>query len=293
MLRTCLAIATVLGFSLTSFAAEPDDQYVLGPDSKRQEGVPPGKVTKHEWRSDVFEGTIREYYLYVPATEHQEGQADFGVMVFQDGHNYVKEDGQFRVPVVFDNLIHKKEIPPLVGIFINPGHRGESLPRDAWKPNNRSFEYDTLSDQYARFLLDEMLPEAAKQTGLKLTDDPNRRAIGGISSGGICAWTVAWERPDAFRKVLSHVGSFTNIRGGHVYPALIRKTPDKPIRAFLQDGKNDLDNPHGNWWLSNLQMEAALKFKKYDYQFVGGEGGHNGKHGGAILPESLKWLWRE
>lgn len=127
----------------------------------------------------------------------------------------------------------------------------------------------------------------------QLSDDPNHRAICGISSGGICAFTAAWQRPDAFRKVLSHVGSFTNIRGGNVYPALIRKTEPKPIRVFLQDGENDLDNEHGNWWLSNLQMDAALKFAKYDYKFVGGEGGHNGKHGGAILPESLVWLWND
>ncbi len=127
---------------------------------------------------------------------------------------------------------------------------------------------------------------------MALTEDPQRRAIGGISSGGICAWTVAWQRPDAFRKVLSHVGSFTNIRGGHDCHAQIRKTPNKPIRVFLQDGKNDLDNRNGNWWLANLEMESALKFKGYDYQFVGGEGGHNGKHGGAILPDALRWLWR-
>jgi len=126
-----------------------------------------------------------------------------------------------------------------------------------------------------------------------LTDDPNGRAIGGISSGGICSWTVAWQRPDAFRKVLSHVGSFTNIRGGHVYPALIRKTEPKPIRIFMQDGENDLDNEHGNWPLSNQQMAAALKFAKYDYRFEFGDGGHNGKHGGSILPESLRWLWRD
>jgi enterochelin esterase family protein len=289
--------AIVLSFAAICHAQDADDQYVLGPDSQRQEGVPRGSVTKHIWKSNIFEGTIREYYLYVPAEEARKDQADFAVMVFQDGHAYVKEDGQFRVPTVFDNLIHKKELPPIVGIFINPGHKnrggnGDELPRDPWRGNNRSFEYDTLSDQYARFLLEEILPDAAKQSGLKLTDDPARRAIGGISSGGICAWTVAWEKPDAFRKVLSHVGSFTNIRGGHVYHALIRKTPNKPIRMFLQDGKGDLDNQHGNWWLSNLQMEAALKFKKYDYQFVGGEGGHNGKHGGAILPDSLRWLWR-
>ena len=189
-MRAGLFAFIVMTFAALCQAADPDDQYVLGPDSQRQEGVPQGKVSKHEWRSTVFEGTIREFYLYVPAEEHQQGQADFAVMVFQDGHNYVKEDGQFRVPVVLDNLIHKKELPPIVGIFINPGHKGERLPRDPWRPNNRSFEYDTLSDQYARFLLEEMLPEAARLTGLKLTEDPERRAIGGISSGGICAWNT-------------------------------------------------------------------------------------------------------
>jgi enterochelin esterase family protein len=127
----------------------------------------------------------------------------------------------------------------------------------------------------------------------KLTDNPDQRAICGISSGGICAWTVAWERPDAFRKVLSHVGSFTNIRGGDVYPGMIRKTERKPIRVFLQDGSGDLDNAHGSWPLANQQMAAALKFAGYDYRFVYGEGAHNGKHGGAILPESLRWLWRD
>src|SRR5262249_49700589 len=152
------------------------------------------------------------------------------VMVFQDGGSYVNEKGQFRGTIVFDNLIHQGEMPVTIGIFINPGTVPPASP-GAKGVSNRSFEYDTLSDQYARFLLDEILPEVGKQ--YKLTTNPDCRAIGGISSGGICAWTVAWERPDAFRKVLSHVGSFTNIRGGHVYPALIRKTDKKPIRVFL------------------------------------------------------------
>ena len=211
-------------------------------------------------------------------------------MVFQDGHTYIGETGDFRVPVVFDNLIRKGEMPVTIGIFINPGHQGKEPPKIPWQSSNRSFEYDTLSDQYARFLLEEILPEVGKR--YKLTDDPKCRAICGISSGGICALTVAWQRPDAFRKVLSHVGSFTNIRGGYVYPSLIRSTPNKPIRTFLQDGSNDLDNQFGNWWLANLQMESALKFKHYDYKFVGGTGKHGGKHGGAILPDSLRWLWR-
>ena len=280
---------SLLGLLLLSTVVFADDSaYKLGEDSQRHEGVPKGQVTKQTITSEIFAGTTRDIYIYVPAQYDEKAPAP--VMVFQDGHAYVNETGEFRVPVVLDNLIHKKELPPLIAIFINPGHKGDKLPDSPWKANNRSFEYDTLSDQYARFVIDEVLPLVGKS--YRLTDDPEQRAIGGISSGGICAFTVAWERPDAFRKVLSHVGSFTNIRGGHVYPALIRKTPNKPLRVFLQDGKEDVDNEHGNWWLSNLQMESALKFKKYDHQFVGGEGGHNGKHGGAILPDSLRWLWR-
>ncbi|MDH3583464.1 MAG: alpha/beta hydrolase-fold protein, partial [Phycisphaerae bacterium] len=230
-------LALILGVALpvAGFAAEAPT-YPHGPDSTRREGVPKGKVTEHIWRSKIFPGTVRTYWLYVPA--QYDGKTPAAVMVFQDGHNYVNEKRDFRVPIVFDNLIHAGDMPVTIGIFINPGHH-EGKPRPGgspWKADNRSFEYDTLSDQYARFLLQEILPEVGKT--YRLTDDPARRAIGGISSGGICAWTVAWQRPDTFSKVLSHVGSFTNIRGGHVYPALIRKTPPKPIRAFLQAGRN-------------------------------------------------------
>ncbi|NQV24070.1 MAG: esterase family protein [Rhodopirellula sp.] len=272
----------------SSFVVADDSQYNVGPDSQRQEGVPRGEVTKHLWKSTIFEGTIREYMVYVP--KQYDGATPAAVMVFQDGHAYVSETGQFRVPIVFDNLIHQQKMPITVGIFINPGHQADTVAENPWKGSNRSFEYDTLSDQYSRFILEEMLPEVGKT--VKLSDRREDRAICGISSGGICAFTVAWERPDQFSKVLSHVGSFTNIRGGHVYPALIRKAEPKPVRVFLQDGSNDLDNAHGNWWLSNLQMDAALKFAHWDYRFVGGEGGHSGAHGGAILPESLEWLWR-
>lgn len=275
-------------FAVLVSQTDAEEPYKLGPDSLRKDGVPKGEVTKQTWKSKVFEGTIREYFVYVPQQYEKETPAS--VMVFQDGHAYVNETGQFRVPVVFDNLIHQKKMPVTIGIFINPGNISDKLPENPWRGSNRSFEYDTLSDQYARFLLEEILPEVGKS--YSLSDKREDRAICGISSGGICAWTVAWERPDQFSKVLSHVGSFTNIRGGHDYPALIRKTERKPIRAFLQDGKNDLDNKHGNWWLANLEMDAALKFARYDYKFVGGEGGHNGTHGGAILPESLEWLWR-
>jgi enterochelin esterase family protein len=270
-------------------AAWAADDYKLGPDSEHQDGVPEGAVTKHSWNnSRVFKGTERDYWIYVP--KQYDGSKPACVMVFQDGGNYVDPEKDFRVPIVFDNLIHKGEMPVTVGIFINPGvipaAESDKKPR-----SNRSFEYDSLTPDYADFLLKEILPEVGKQ--VKLTDKPAQRAIGGISSGGICAWTVAWEKPEEFQKVLSHVGSFTNIRGGHVYPALIRKTENKPIRVFLQDGSGDLDNVHGNWPLANQEMAAALKFMGYDHQFVYGDGGHNGKHGGAILPDSLRWLWKD
>jgi enterochelin esterase-like enzyme len=280
----------ILAASLLAIAAplRAADDYKHGADSERREGVPQGKVEKYHWKSQVFPGTERDYWVYVPAQYQADKPAC--VMVFQDGEAYVKEQGDFRTPIVFDNLIHKAEMPVTIGIFINPGVIPAAKPGEGPR-KNRSFEYDTLSDQYARFLLEEILPEVGKQ--YRITTDPEGRAICGISSGGICAFTVAWERPDAFRKVLSHVGSFTNIRGGHVYPALIRKTEPKPIKVFLQDGSGDLDNLHGNWPLANQEMAAALKFAKYDYQFVYGDGGHNGKHGGAILPDSLRWLWKD
>ena len=267
--------------------AQAADDYNLGPDSMPQDGVPKGKVTRHSWTSKIFDGTVRNYSVYVPAQYNAKQPAC--VMVFQDGDAYVNDKGQFRVPIVFDNLIHKKEMPVTIGLFINPGAvppaQAGARPR-----SNRSFEYDTLSDQYARFLETEILPEVGKEYSLR--KDAAGRAICGISSGGICAFTAAWERPDLFSKVLSHVGSFTNIRGGDVYPGLIRKTEHKPIRVFLQDGSGDLDNLHGNWPLANQQVASALKFAGYDYKFEFGDGGHNGKHGGAILPDSLRWLWR-
>jgi enterochelin esterase family protein len=269
-------------------------RYPHGPDSFRHEDVPRGVVTTHVWKdSQVFPGTIRRYYVYVPA--QYDASQPAALMVFQDGHAYVNEDGGFRVPIVFDNLIHKGEMPVTIGVFVDPGHKKSELPpQPGWRPEpeNRSFEYDTLSGDYAQFLLAEILPAVGKDH--PFTDDPEGHAICGISSGGICAFTVAWERPDAFRKVLSHVGSFTNIRGGDRYPGLIRKGSEKrPLRIFLQDGSNDLDNQHGNWPLANQQMYAALKFRDYDVNFVYGQGGHNDNHGGAILPESLRWLWRD
>ena len=259
--------------------------YTVHADSKKKPGVPEGKLIQQpKWQSKIFEGTTRDWWVYVPAQYKAESPAC--VMVFQDGQN-----ARNYVPVVFDNLIAKGDMPVTVGVFLAPGTRADGRP-------NRSFEYDTLSDQYARFLLEEILPEVEKS--YKLRHEPMSRAIGGISSGGICAFTVAWERPNEFSKVLSWVGSFTNIasgeskrEGGHNYAALIRKTPKKPIRVFLQDGENDLDNQHGNWPLANQTMAKSLAFAGYDFKFEWGHGFHSDRHGRAILPDSLRWLWRD
>lgn len=280
-----LVLLFYLILPVTSPAA---DAYKLGPDSFPQEGVPRGEITKYTFsNSAVYPGTVRDYWIYVP--KQYDAAKAAALMVFQDGGGYQGTNGQYRATVVFDNLIAKKEMPVTIGVFINPGVVPATEPGKKDR-SNRSFEYDSLGDAYAKFLLNELLPEVSKK--YNLTKDPDLRAIGGASSGGICAFTVAWERPDAFRKVLSHIGSFTNIRGGHVYPALIRKTEKKPLRVFLQDGSSDLDNLHGNWPLANQEMAAALKFMDYDYKFEFGTEGHNGKHGGAILPDSLRWLWR-
>ena len=282
-----LLLTVVAFFTAPLFAA---DAYKICPEATAQDGVPQGKVTEHEFKdSKVFKGTTRKYWIYEPA--QYDGKTPAAVMVFQDGQWYKDGKGQWRAPTVFDNLINEKAMPVTIGVFITPGEFPERLGRDGKPQSNRSFEYDTLSGDYAKFLETEMLPEVAKS--YKLRDDAKGRAICGISSGGICAFTAAWERPDLFSKVLSHVGSFTNIRGGDKYPGMIRKTAVKPLRIFLQDGSGDLDNDHGSWPQGNLQMTASLRYMNYDYKFAYGDGGHNGKHGAAILGDSLRWLWKD
>lgn len=265
------------------------EAYKENPEMLPLPNIPKGKLTQMpNWKSKIFDGTSRDWWVYVPAQYKADKPAC--VMIFQDG-----QGAKNYTPTVFDNLIAKGDMPVTVGIFISPGSFADGR-------SNRSFEYDTLSDQYVRFLLEEILPEVEKTTNLR--KDAEGRAIAGISSGGICAFTAAWERPDAFSKVLSWVGSFTGIAarltegkltqpGGNNYPVLIRKTPNKPIRVFLQDGMSDLDNEHGSWPLANMEMEKSLAFKKYDYKFVMGNGFHSDRHGRAIMPESLRWLWRK
>jgi enterochelin esterase-like enzyme len=263
------------------------EPYVLGPDSLPQPGVPQGTVTRYHHRSEnIYPGVERDYFLYVP--QQYDPAQPACLMVFQDGERqYLEHD--INTPVVFDNLIHQGQMPVTIGLFVNPGDPG---PGNPWYggTDNRSFEYDALGDRYARFLLEELLPEVRKS--YTITDDPDGRAICGISSGGICAFTAAWERPDDFRKVISHCGSFTDIRGGHNYPSMVRKTERKPLRVFLQSGENDLDVIFGSWPIANRDMAAALAYRGYDYTLVMGEGYHTLRHGAAIFPQTLRWLWR-
>jgi enterochelin esterase family protein len=279
-----------LALAVTAFAA--DNDYTLGPDSQPQAGVPQGEVKKFTYaESKVFPGTTHEWALYVP--KQYDGAKPAGLMVFFDGSGYLNPTGNIRATVVMDNLIAKKDMPVTIGLFINPGVVKAAEPGQKER-SNRSFEYDSLGDANARFVIEEMVPLVRAQ-GIQLTEDPAGWAACGLSSSGIAAFTLAWERPERFRKVISWIGSFTNIRGGYVYPALIRKTKSspKPIRVFLQDGSADLDNLHGHWPLSNQDMAAALKFAGYDYQFEFGTGGHSPKHGASLFPNTLRWLWRD
>lgn len=279
-LATLLSVATLF---VTPATAQDH------PDRIAQPGVPQGKVTSGQFtESQIFPGTRRDYSVYVPAQYREDQPAN--LMVFMDGAGYSKLDGAFRVPVVFDNLIHQKAMPVTIAVFVNPGTIAATKPGAADR-SNRSFEYDSMGDRYSKFLIDEFLPVALK--GLNVSQDPANRAVSGISSGAICAFTVAWERPDQFGKVLSHIGSYTNIRGGWAYPGLVRKTKDKPrpIKVYLQEGKDDVNNLHGSWPLGNQDLAAALQFAGYQYKLVMTEGGHSGKWAGEILPDALRWLW--
>lgn len=286
-----LALLVLLGGMSPWLLSAADMLNPQHPDRNVQPGVPQGKVTPGVFaESQIFPGTRRDYSVYVPAQYTPDKPAS--LMVFMDGAGYAKLDGAFRVPIVFDNLIHQKAMPVTIAVFVNPG-TVPATKAGAKDRSNRSFEYDSMSDRYARFLVEEFLPTALK--GLNVSSDPKQRAVCGISSGGICAFTAAWERPDQFGKVLSHIGSFTNIRGGWAYPGLVRKTKDKPkpIKVYLQDGKDDLNNLFGDWPLANEDLAAALKFAGYDYQFVMTDGGHSGAWGGDQLAAALRWLWAD
>ncbi len=281
-MKTALFLCAVI------LAAKADD-YTLGPDSLPHPGVPKGSVAKFTWdRSKIYPGTTRSYWIYVPA--QYDASKPACLMVFLDGGGFASETGAWRTPIVFDNLIQQRAMPVTIAVFVDPGVTPADSPAGQAR-FGRSYEYDALGDRNARFLVEEIIPEVAKQ--YKISSDPNDRGIAGSSSGGIAAFTAAWERPDALRRVMSFVGSFTNLRGGDVYASLIRKMEAKPLRVFLQDGSNDQNIYSGAWYLANQSVASALGFAGYDVNFVVGTEGHNSKHGAAILPEALRWLWRD
>lgn len=280
----------------------PDGFYHLGPDSLPQDGVPKGEIQgPFHVDSKAYPGTVHTYWIYVPA-QYEAGKAA-SLMVYNDGQAFLSPEGDFRAPNVMDNLIWRRELPVMIGVFVNPGRRPDqpeaTLKEWGDRTSNRPTEYNTLDDLYAKVIVDEVMPQVDAKYAV--SKDPERRGIGGASSGAIAAFTVAWQRPDEFHKVLSIVGSFTNLRGGDAYPDIIRKSEKKPIRIFLQDGRNDnralrADGTYDerrDWFYQNTRMVAALTAKGYDVNYAFGMNKHGGKMGGAILPEMMRWLWRD
>jgi enterochelin esterase-like enzyme len=311
-----VCLLMLLSMQIANCAEQTTATYSLTADSLVQSKVPQGQIAgPFEFHSEIFAGTVRQYWIYVPAQYERSRAAS--LLVFQDGQRALNPEGSLRVQNVLNNLIHAGKMPVTIGVFITPGHSSKQYPDNLGmsNPNHRAEEYDALDDRYARFLIDELLPHIKKN--YNITNDPNEHAIGGTSSGAICAFTVAWHRPDVFRKVISLIGSYVSIgyrpseqgrpmvAGGDLYPTLIRKNPIRPLRIFLQDGSNDLSNEHGNWFLANQQMLSALEWAnknadqqrtngaRYDISHVWGEGGHSDDHGGALLPDIFRWLWRD
>ena len=313
-----IAALLLLGAVLAGPAAAQETRhpgdYPLTADSLVQPGVAQGRLEgPFEFRAQALPGTVRRYWVYVPAGYDPADPPN--LLVFQDGQRATNPQGALRIPTALDNLIAAGDIPPTLGVFVTPGNLSERYPDDLGmsNPNHRAPEYDALDDTYVRMLTDELLPEVAKRW--RFADDPARRAIGGTSSGAIAAWTAAWHRPQAFGNVISFIGSYTSIGyqpatadspmqpGGDLYPGLIRKSPIRPIKVFLQDGSGDLDNEHGNWFLANQQMLAALHWAnkhadetgdtgpRYTVRHEWGDGAHSDAHGGMLLPDVLRWLW--
>jgi enterochelin esterase-like enzyme len=271
--------------------------YTLGPDSRPRDGVPRGKFTEAKvLPSNIFPGTQHTYWVYVPAQYDPAQPA--ALMIFNDGQAMKAEPGDVQAHHVLDNLIFRREIPVMLGVFINPGRRPdqpEPNPRD-WgdRTSNRADEYNPATDKYARVVVEELMPALRKE--YNVSPDPDLHGIMGASSGGCAAFAVAWFRPNDFRKVITFVGSFTDIRGQYIYPELVAESEKKPIRIFMQDGRNDNrrpGRPNGDWFLQNVRLMKALTAKGYDVNYVWGIGNHGQKQGGAIFPEMMRWLWRD
>jgi enterochelin esterase-like enzyme len=280
----------------------PNSQYRLGPDSLPQDGVPRGEIRgPYTLPSKVYPGTQHTYWVYVPA--QYDPAVPTAIMVYQDGQAFKDENGDIRAQNVMDNLIYRREIPVMIGVFINPGRtpeQPEPTPQN-WGDGttNRGIEYNTPDDKYARIITEELMPALNKE--YNISRDPEMRGIGGSSSGAIAAFSVAWERPNEFRKVLSNVGSFVDLQGGYVYPERVLASEKKPIRVFLCDGRNDnrgtgrggVYNQNRDWFYQNVRLMKALTQKGYDVNYSWGVNLHGQKFGGAIMPEMMRWLWRD
>jgi enterochelin esterase-like enzyme len=283
-------------------AVNPDAHYHLGPDSLEEDGVPKGEIRgPFTLPSQAYPGTQHTYWVYVPAQYNPAAPA--GLMVFNDGQAFMAPRGDLRAQNVLDNLIYRREIPVMIGVFINPGRtpeQPEPTPQE-WgdRTTNRPAEYNTPDDKYARIITEELMPALYKD--YNISKDPEMHGIGGSSSGAIAAFEVAWERPNDFRKVLSNVGSFVDLRGGYVYPERVLASEKKPIRVFLCDGRNDnrgigrggAYNEKRDWFFQNVRLMKALTQKGYDVNYAWGMNLHGQKYGGAILPEMMRWLWRD
>lgn len=255
------------------------------------EGIPRGALMRGVFaESKIYPGTTRDYAIYLPAQYDRNGEEEAALMVFQDGNGFCNEKGGAGAHLVFDRLIHEGSMPVTIGLFLQPGEL-PPLRKGGEKRLNRSIEYDVLNGNYAAFLIDEFIPYVERTYEVKITRDPNRRGLCGSSSGGIAAFTAAWERPDSFRRVYSMVGTFTGHRGGDDYPTLVRRTEPKPLRVFLQGNTDDLNHGTGDWWIANLSLQRALGYAGYETKHSWGEGGHNQKNGAAIFPEVMRWLW--
>ncbi len=299
----CLALLLTSAFAQTP-AAGPDYNayYKLSPDSVVQEGVPQGEIKgPFTLPSQAYPGTQHTYWVYVPAQYDPAMPAS--LMIYQDGQAFKDPEGDVHAQVVMDNLIYRRELPVMIGVFINPGRRPDqpepNLRNWGDRDTNRPTEYNTLDDKYARVIVDELLPVLYKQ--YNISKDPERHGIGGSSSGAIAAFTVAWQRPDVFRKVLSNVGSFTDLRGGNAYPDIIRKSDKKPLRVFLADGRNDnrgerrdgTYNQARDWFYQNVRMQEALTAKGYDVNYIWGMQRHGQAMLRTVFPDMMRWLWRD
>jgi enterochelin esterase family protein len=283
-------------------AVNTDMYYKLGPDSLPQEGVPKGVIKgPFQLPSEAYPGTLHDYSVYVPA--QYDPAVPAALMIWQDGPAMMASEGDARVQNVLDNLIYRREIPVMIAVFISPGRRPDQpspTPRE-WgdRTTNRPAEYNTIDDKYPRVIVDELMPVINKE--YNISKDPEQRGLAGASSGAIAAFTVAWFRPEQFRKVLSIVGSFVDLRGGHKYPELVAAAEKKPLRVFLVDGRNDNRgqrpggeyNQNRDWFYQNVRLMKALTAKGYDVNYTWGIGRHGQKQGGAQIPEMMRWLWRD